>query len=258
MPNKSKRKGIFTQLPPVPISHLGLPRKNATPPISSSNLSTHSKVLQDQDTSSNIPVHPEQEAQHQNTRIGPSDEQEDEILQHEVLIEDEEAKKLAPPSADGQEADVIDNPLHSREQSIGSPDIGQNAKDTEELGKKKRASKYLPIVLDYLTGKGAHKGVKLKFSHPKEAEPATAENPYASLIRGYTTIEGPGQLGLQPRRTLDQYFYSHLKNTTQRDQDQVVYRYMKKYSRRYGYTSGPKILMVDQLWLWILNEGEQS
>lgn len=52
---------------------------------------------------------------------------------------------------------------------------------------------------------------------------------------------------LQPRRTLDQYFYSHLDNTAHRDKDQVVYRYTE--------SEDPKIFMVDQMWMWIINGG---
>ncbi|CZR67992.1 uncharacterized protein PAC_17891 [Phialocephala subalpina] len=68
-----------------------------------------------------------------------------------------------------------------------------------------------------------------------------------SLIRGYLLPLSGKPPFLQPRRTLDQYFYTHLKNTTMRDSDQVVYRHMLKRNMP------PKIFMVDQLWLWILN-----
>lgn len=70
---------------------------------------------------------------------------------------------------------------------------------------------------------------------------------------------------LHPRRTLDQSYYGALKSTRARDRDQVVYR---------GTTPGhhdcidattcrqcrddirkvPRLVMVDQLWLWILDE----
>jgi hypothetical protein len=52
---------------------------------------------------------------------------------------------------------------------------------------------------------------------------------------------------LHPRRSLDQFFYSSLHNTTSRDQDQVLSKYMPKDSR-----GGKKMIMVDQLWLWLL------
>jgi len=62
----------------------------------------------------------------------------------------------------------------------------------------------------------------------------------------------PGEIpALQPRRTLDQYFYTHLESTSLRDSDQVVYRYTTG-------TSEAKIFMVDQLWMWILNEGDPT
>ncbi|KAL2287684.1 hypothetical protein FJTKL_05055 [Diaporthe vaccinii] len=50
---------------------------------------------------------------------------------------------------------------------------------------------------------------------------------------------------LHPRRTLDQFFY-HGIDTTQRDNDQVVWRYCQEHRME------PKVFMVDQLWLWIL------
>ena len=52
---------------------------------------------------------------------------------------------------------------------------------------------------------------------------------------------------LHPRRTLDQFYYP-TGNTSDRDQDQVVYRYYLKYGLK-----EPKVFMVDQLWLWILD-----
>lgn len=78
----------------------------------------------------------------------------------------------------------------------------------------------------------------------------TADFLNENLITGYLPpIDGKFPV-LQPRRTLDQYFYTHLESTSNRDGDQVVYRYNRKLGIR------PKIFMVDQLWLWILNEGK--
>ncbi|KAK9426595.1 hypothetical protein SUNI508_00122 [Seiridium unicorne] len=53
---------------------------------------------------------------------------------------------------------------------------------------------------------------------------------------------------LHIRRTLDQYWYPILDNTSERDRDQVVYRgtISKSLSTR--------VVMVDQLWLWILDD----
>ncbi|KAK0656301.1 hypothetical protein B0T16DRAFT_451888 [Cercophora newfieldiana] len=65
------------------------------------------------------------------------------------------------------------------------------------------------------------------------------------LLTEYIGSGGAGEApSLQPRRTLDQYFYTHLGSTRQRDKDQVVLRYT-------GRTPGtePKLFMVDQLWL---------
>ena len=53
---------------------------------------------------------------------------------------------------------------------------------------------------------------------------------------------------LHIRRTLDQFYY-HAINTEYRDMDQVVYR----YTRGKGKDTDTKLVMVDQLWLWILD-----
>jgi hypothetical protein len=63
---------------------------------------------------------------------------------------------------------------------------------------------------------------------------------------------------LHPRRTLDQFYYDALdSDTPQRDgveprnMDQVVYRFMKKEWKG----DDPYILMVDQLWMVMLEDG---
>ncbi|XMA07793.1 hypothetical protein WAI453_000584 [Rhynchosporium graminicola] len=56
---------------------------------------------------------------------------------------------------------------------------------------------------------------------------------------------------LHARRTLDQSYYWKLQNTDGRDEDQVVYRETKR-GRNISRTS--RIIMVDQLWLYILDD----
>ncbi|RYP91578.1 hypothetical protein DL770_002292 [Monosporascus sp. CRB-9-2] len=64
------------------------------------------------------------------------------------------------------------------------------------------------------------------------------------LLKAYLTNDHP----LHVRRTLDQYYYHTLTDTTMRDQDQVVRRYQAEAHMQ------PRILtMVDQLWLWVLH-----
>lgn len=53
---------------------------------------------------------------------------------------------------------------------------------------------------------------------------------------------------LHIRRTLDQSYFMNLKDTSQRDRDQVVYRATKWQGNL------ARVVMVDQLWLWILDE----
>lgn len=56
---------------------------------------------------------------------------------------------------------------------------------------------------------------------------------------------------LHIRRTLDQSYFWTMEDTTSRDRDQVVFRGTKR-----GKTYSTRVVMVDQLWLWILDERE--
>lgn len=53
---------------------------------------------------------------------------------------------------------------------------------------------------------------------------------------------------LHLRRTLDQFYYDHVANTRGRDTDQIV----SKYGPDKENKGNRVILLVDQLWLWIL------
>lgn len=55
---------------------------------------------------------------------------------------------------------------------------------------------------------------------------------------------------LHPRRTLDQFFYSTLPETSARDRDQVVSKNTE------ASRGGKKLIMVDQLWLWVIRARE--
>ena len=82
-----------------------------------------------------------------------------------------------------------------------------------------------------------------------------AEDPnYTSdekLILAYMFDEAP----LHFRRTLDQYYYYNVPTTEARDVDQVVSRYYEKTWPDKKGRDNNLLLMVDQLWLWILDEG---
>lgn len=68
------------------------------------------------------------------------------------------------------------------------------------------------------------------------------------LIRAHLNSSN---VSLHLRRTLDQSFYHNI-DTGFRDQDQVVYRY--QCDGRDAYEADPKIVMVDQLWMWVLGK----
>ncbi|OAX78170.1 hypothetical protein ACJ72_07526 [Emergomyces africanus] len=93
---------------------------------------------------------------------------------------------------------------------------------------------------------GQPTGATTKKSKSERAKPRIPFDGH--LAKGYLAPLNPADSPLHLRRTLDQYFYTHLTNTAARDSGQVVYRYTLKNSAE------PKIFMVDQLWLWILND----
>lgn len=73
-----------------------------------------------------------------------------------------------------------------------------------------------------------------------------ALNPDQLLTKQYINNAHP----LHIRRTLDQYYYHTLIDTSKRDQDQLVTRWQAK-----GDLDPRVLTMVDQLWLWVLNGG---
>ncbi|KAJ5037252.1 uncharacterized protein L3040_007429 [Drepanopeziza brunnea f. sp. 'multigermtubi'] len=78
-------------------------------------------------------------------------------------------------------------------------------------------------------------------------KPATYDE---MLIRAHLATS---TASLHVRRTLDQFFYHNI-DTKSRDQDQVVYRYQLKGKDQKDSEVDPKIVMVDQLWMWVLGK----
>jgi len=72
-----------------------------------------------------------------------------------------------------------------------------------------------------------------------------------NLLRSYLYKRSP----LHVRRTLDQAYFSTLDDTGSRSMDQVVYRGTQGALHSWSPKS-PKVVMVDQLWMWILDESK--
>lgn len=66
-----------------------------------------------------------------------------------------------------------------------------------------------------------------------------------------------GSPPLHPRRTLDQFHYGSLKDTSIRDKGQVVSKWTGKDPGNNGRTEAAKdslMIMIDQLWCWVLDD----
>jgi hypothetical protein len=64
---------------------------------------------------------------------------------------------------------------------------------------------------------------------------------------------------LHPRRTLDQFMYPFLTDTTDRDTDQTVSKWtsaMSNYEEEGRADATSRLIMVDQLWCWVIDDGE--
>ncbi|RDW87897.1 hypothetical protein BP5796_03591 [Coleophoma crateriformis] len=110
--------------------------------------------------------------------------------------------------------------------------------DTEMV--KKLAKEYF---FEFLLGK---KGDRLVAVYKDIVNQRAEKDGDAKLLENFLFHDPP----LHIRRTLDQFHYYMTDNTTARDSDQVITRY---YQRQFP-TKPPPIVMVDQLWLWIVDE----
>ena len=79
-------------------------------------------------------------------------------------------------------------------------------------------------------------------------EALEATEPDVLLLQDYTLHDPP----LHIRRTLDQFYYYMTDDTDARDSDQVISRYVR---RKLPEKPVP-IVMIDQLWLWVVNNSK--
>lgn len=93
------------------------------------------------------------------------------------------------------------------------------------------------------------KVAKLWEAMDTEAEERLLRDGLDSNRTGDEHSRGPA---LHIRRTLDQSYFLNLVDTSRRDRDQVVYRATRLPWREPGNLT--RIVMVDQLWMWILDD----
>ena len=77
-------------------------------------------------------------------------------------------------------------------------------------------------------------------------ESTDLNNKECDTLKAYLDSPNP----IHVRRSLDQSYYSTLRDTSTRDKDQVVQKYAREKFKKPD-TDCP-MLMVDQCWLWIL------
>lgn len=123
--------------------------------------------------------------------------------------------------------------------------------------------------LHYETNKGRRemqKTINIARTRSEDAQPSTQSGPTSADCTKYGSDSADADKNLilahvdsiscsmNIRRTLDQYLYRTIDTAKYRDHDQVVHRYQRKHLSKNDNTDGIRMLMVDQLWMWIVGQ----
>lgn len=147
------------------------------------------------------------------------------------------------------------------EHQDNSPGLTPAGRSNTTYNKEKTEPKYRPDsfflympYLHYESERGRRDMQEAILKSGRFSKAPNAQHPRSGtydemLIRGHLT---PSRVSLHVRRTLDQYFYPN-SSTVARDKDQVVGRYQAIQSNMDAYDFDPNIIMVDQLWLWVID-----
>ena len=100
------------------------------------------------------------------------------------------------------------------------------------------------LAFEYIT-----KVIMKKDTRDQTVETSKITEPDVLLLENYLFHQPP----IHIRRTLDQFHYYTTDDTDFRDSDQVISRYLR---RKFPDQPIP-IVMVDQLWLWVVNNSKR-
>ncbi|KAH6989299.1 hypothetical protein BKA56DRAFT_575472 [Ilyonectria sp. MPI-CAGE-AT-0026] len=150
----------------------------------------------------------------------------------------------------------LDVPPHSR---FMEPSC--DLQDPSDTCGEKRSHPLLSLYLPYLNWDTYENFTRLRDTYNVGPE-AVSNSPESkreglqqSVSSKYLNHDPP----LHPRRSLDQFYYSSLSDTRERDADQTVSKWTGSQSKiaedgRDEAERDSLIVMVDQLWVWVLNE----
>jgi hypothetical protein len=162
-------------------------------------------------------------------------------------------------------AEIVDKAKAANEQS---PQTNRNSKARNNLDKSQLSDRPMSPA----TAAQKRKILGEVLMHAAALMEAIDFRIEEKLIHEYLHKKPP----LHPRRTLDQSYYGKLKDTATRDRDQVVYRattpvghdcqenidkddrWRKCRQCQEDSRKVPRLIMVDQLWLWVLDESMSS
>jgi hypothetical protein len=139
----------------------------------------------------------------------------------------------------------------------GHPDK-KDAQEPSTDNQDKKVAQELPIDNQYVAAKNRRADTSVPWTRKQVEEMAKSPSfqdlsNHAKLLLAYAYEDFP----LHVRRTLDQSYYHTLQDAEIRkhDLDQVLFRYTHK---DLGNGVASRLLMVDQLWLWIIDEPDHT
>jgi len=141
---------------------------------------------------------------------------------------------------------VEDTVAHWREGMSHESSDGSDSSSESDEGRRKAKAEAKPrkrkqhskaSTLANLLWRVAQVAVEMKFVEKYSLD--------TKMLRSFVHHDPP----LHIRRTLDQFYFHTLEDTRNRDCDQVVHR-----GTRAAKEGKTRIIMVDQLWLWILDD----
>ncbi|KAL2010712.1 hypothetical protein VTN00DRAFT_6519 [Thermoascus crustaceus] len=150
--------------------------------------------------------------------------------------------------------------------NAATDEMGRSRKDLKQkpiekgspssVGSKKRLALYMP----YLTLADKPANPTEQTGNANDSHSPGNQSPREQRGIAETGRGAPEPTGEPNKRrivhepmTLDQYYYATLDDTRERDDFQVISRYLDR-ERDKNVPKEPQILMVDQLWLWIIDE----
>ncbi|KAM0817359.1 hypothetical protein AB5N19_03164 [Seiridium cardinale] len=176
--------------------------------------------------------------------------------QRKVVEQEEEDSTAAPTGEIKERSDIHFDPRNSEGHQVRMVDSSTPNKSMGTRGftgsPAQKADTYerVALYMPYIT---------FGYCYRNESSTEQSAKDQESLISYDKLMESYKKKIIHGTRSLDQFYYSSLKDLSSRDQNQVVTRSFLESQHGAGVSKDVKkwpYLAVDQLWLWVIDEGK--